>query len=56
VTETTKTVRLTREERFLILDALRIASEDGPIYGGAEADEEYAKINDEIEVIKAKLS
>jgi hypothetical protein len=51
-----KAVRLTARERRLILSALRIASEDGSIYGAAETDEAMAEVNKEVEAIEAKLS
>lgn len=46
------TVTLTEKERFVILFALRIASEDGSIYGGDDHNESTERL---IESIREKL-
>jgi hypothetical protein len=50
----TNAVRLTDNEAALILRALRIACEDGSIYGAAE-DEEIGRILAAVEVLEAKI-
>ena len=52
----TKTIRLTDEEIFIIKHALRIASEDGSIYGDSvPGDDEFEETNARIDSVERKL-
>jgi hypothetical protein len=48
--------RLTFRERELIRRALKIAGEDGSIYGSAETDADRKRIDLEIEEIERKMN
>lgn len=48
--------QLTFRERELVRRALKIACEDGSIYGRAETPAEMDKVNAEIEEIERKLN
>jgi hypothetical protein len=48
-------IQFNKRERHLLLYALRIAHEDGSIYGGADSDQDMRKIDAEIAALQAKL-
>ncbi len=52
----TKVVRLTHDEVITLLSCIRIAAEDGSIYGGQQpGDGEWEATSAELDAIEAKL-